>query len=108
MLQLTVSWPVCLRVKHIERTVTKALSTLLRTFSLFKSRRLSSNIELTLYKALIRSVITYACPTLEYAAGAHLLKMHRLQNTVLCAIGIFGTYKRFKLGGGQTNDLSAD
>jgi hypothetical protein len=36
-----------------------------------------------LYKAMIRSVTTYACPTWEYAAHAHLLKLQRLQNRVL-------------------------
>jgi hypothetical protein len=30
--------------------------------------------------------MTYACPTWEYAAGAHLLKLQRLRNRVLCAI----------------------
>jgi hypothetical protein len=35
-----------------------------------------------LYKALIRSVMTYACPTWEYAADAHLLKLQSLQNRV--------------------------
>jgi hypothetical protein len=72
---------------HIERTVAKALRTYLRTYSLFKSERLSTNIKLTLYKALIRSVMTYACPTWEYAAQAHLLKLQRLQNRVLRAVG---------------------
>jgi hypothetical protein len=56
-----------------------------RTYSLFKSGHLSTNIKLTLYKALIRSVMTYACPTREYAADAHLLKLHCLQNRVLHA-----------------------
>jgi hypothetical protein len=42
-----------------------------------------------IYRAPIRSVITYACPTLEYAADAHLLKLQRLQNRVLRAIGSF-------------------
>jgi hypothetical protein len=40
-----------------------------------------------LYKAPIRSVMTYACPTWECAADAHLLKLQRLQNRVLHAIG---------------------
>jgi hypothetical protein len=31
--------------------------------------------------------MTYACPTWEYAADAHLLELQRLQNRVLCAIG---------------------
>jgi hypothetical protein len=72
---------------HVERTVAKTLRTYVRTYSLFKSELLSTNIKLALYKSLIRSVITYACPTCEYAADAHLLKLQRLQNTVLRAIG---------------------
>jgi hypothetical protein len=53
----------------------------------FKMKKwsLGTNIELKLYKALIRSVMTYACPTWEYAADAHLLKLQRLQNSApLC------------------------
>jgi hypothetical protein len=72
---------------HVESTVGMTLRTSVRTFSLFKSGRLSTNIKLTLYKALIRSVMAYAYPTWEYAAGAHLLKLQRLQNRVLRAIG---------------------
>jgi hypothetical protein len=71
---------------HIERTVAKALHTYL-TYSLFKSERLSTNVNLTFYKALMRSVMIYACPTWEYAADAHLLKLQHLQNRVLRAIG---------------------
>jgi hypothetical protein len=52
-----------------------------------KIGRLSTNIKLTLYKALIRSVMTHACPTWKYAADAHLLKLQRLQNRVLRATG---------------------
>jgi hypothetical protein len=33
------------------------------------------------------SVMTHACPTWEYAAGAHHLKLQRLQNRVLRATG---------------------
>jgi hypothetical protein len=33
------------------------------------------------------SVVTYACPTWEHAAGAHVLKLQRLQNRALRAIG---------------------
>jgi hypothetical protein len=32
----------------------------------------ATNIKLTLYKPLIRSVMTYACPTWEYATDTHL------------------------------------
>jgi hypothetical protein len=63
---------------HIESTVAKALLTHVRTNSLFKSG---------LYKALVKSVMTYACSTWGHAADAHLLKLQRLQNRVLCAIG---------------------
>jgi hypothetical protein len=72
---------------HIERTVAKAFRTYLRTYSLFKSERLNTNIKLTLYKDLIKSVMTYGCPTWEYAADARLLTPQRLYNRVLRAIG---------------------
>jgi hypothetical protein len=61
----------------------KAFRTFIRVYSLFKSERLSANIKLTLYKALIRSVMNYASPAWEFAADAHLIK---LQNKVLRTI----------------------
>jgi hypothetical protein len=67
----------------------KAFRTFIRIYSQLKSERLSSNIKLTLHKALIRSVMTYACPAWEFAAECHLLKLQRLQNNVLCTIGNF-------------------
>jgi hypothetical protein len=60
-----------------------------RLYSLSKSERSTANIKLTLLKALIRSVMTYACPAWEYAAESHLLKLQRLQNRVLRTIGNF-------------------
>jgi hypothetical protein len=72
---------------HMERTATKVLGTYIRTYSLFRSERLSTNVKLILYKALIRSVV-YARPTWEYVADAHLLKLHRMQNRVLRAVDI--------------------
>jgi hypothetical protein len=48
---------------HIERTVAMALHIYIRAYSLFRSGRLSTNIKPVLCKALIRSVMTYACPT---------------------------------------------
>jgi hypothetical protein len=67
----------------------KAFRTFIRIYSLFKRERLNANIKLTLHKALIRSVLTYACPTWEFAADIHLLKLQRLQNKVLRSIGNF-------------------
>jgi hypothetical protein len=47
---------------------TKAFGTFIRVYALFKSERLSTNIKLTLHKALIRSVMTMACLVWEIAA----------------------------------------
>jgi hypothetical protein len=55
----------------------------------FKSGRWSKYIKLTLYKTVIRSVITCTCPILEYAVDAHLLKLQRLQNTIIRAVWNF-------------------
>jgi hypothetical protein len=72
---------------RIERNVAKAFCMYVRTCSLFKSGTLSTDIKIMLYKAQIRSVMTYTCPTWEYAASAHFLKLQRLHNRVLRAIG---------------------
>jgi hypothetical protein len=61
----------------------------IRIYSLFKNERLSANIKLTLHKALISSVMTYACPAWELAADIYILKLQRLQNKVLRTIGNF-------------------
>jgi hypothetical protein len=74
---------------HIQMIEVKAFRTFIKIYSLFKSERLSANIKLTLHIAVIRSVMTYACSAWEFAAESHLLKLHRLQNTVLRTIGSF-------------------
>jgi hypothetical protein len=68
---------------------TKAYRTFMRLYSLFKSNRLNTNSKLTLRKALIRSIMTYACPAWESAADTHLMKLQRLQNKILCTIDKF-------------------
>jgi hypothetical protein len=45
---------------------------------------INTSIKLMLFKALIGSVMAYACLIWEYAADAHLLKLLRLWNMVLC------------------------
>jgi hypothetical protein len=77
------------RRHHVEKIVAKALGKYVRTYFLFRGGCLSTNIKFTLYKALIRSVMTQACPTWEYAADTQLLKLQRLQNIVLSAVGKF-------------------
>jgi hypothetical protein len=47
----------------------KVSRTLIRIYSLLKSERLSANIKLTLYKALIRPLMAYAYPAWELVAG---------------------------------------
>jgi hypothetical protein len=70
--------------RHAKRTVANALHMYVKTYSLFRSVCLSTNIKLTIYKALIRSVITYASHTWEHVADACLLKLQLLHNRVLC------------------------
>jgi hypothetical protein len=74
---------------HIEMIESKAFRTFIRIYPLFKRERLSTNIKLTLHKALIRSIMTYACTAWGFEADKHLLKLQRLQNKVLRTIGHF-------------------
>jgi hypothetical protein len=67
----------------------KAFRTFVRIYSLWKSERLSAKIKLTLHKALIRTVITYAFPAWELAVDTELLKLQRLQDKILRTIGNF-------------------
>jgi hypothetical protein len=70
---------------HIEIIEAKVFRTFIRIYTLFKCERLSANIKLTLHKALIRLVMTYACPACELATDPYFLKLQRLQNKVLGA-----------------------
>jgi hypothetical protein len=45
--------------------------TFIRIYSLFRGEHLSANIKLTLYKALIRSVMIYACPAWKLVADTY-------------------------------------
>jgi hypothetical protein len=58
-------------------------------FDSFQSERLGTNINLILHRALIMSLITYACPILEFATVTYLLKFQRLQNNFLRTLGKF-------------------
>jgi hypothetical protein len=60
---------------HIEMNEAKAFRTFIRVYALFKIERLSTNIKFTLHKALIKSVMTYACPAWEFSADTHLIKL---------------------------------
>jgi hypothetical protein len=67
---------------HIEKFAAKALGAYIRTYCIFRSKHLNANIKLIMYRA----IMTYACPTREFAADTHLMKLQRLQNRVLRAI----------------------
>jgi hypothetical protein len=68
---------------HSEMIEAKAFRTFITIYSLLKSEPLSANLKLNLHKALIRTVITYACPAWELEADTYLLKLQRLRNKVL-------------------------
>jgi hypothetical protein len=74
---------------RIEVIEVKAFRTFIIIYPLFKSEQLNTNIILTLFKALIRSIMTYACLDWEFSADNHLMKLQRLQNKVLCITGDF-------------------
>jgi hypothetical protein len=74
---------------HIEMIEAKAFRTFIRICSPLISERLGAKIKLTLHKALIKTIITYACPAWELAADTYILKLQRLQNRVLHTIGNF-------------------
>jgi hypothetical protein len=71
---------------HVEMIEAKVFRTIIRVYSLFKSWQLCANFKLTLHKAQIRSVMSYACPTWEFAAGTGILKLQTLHNKVLYTI----------------------
>jgi hypothetical protein len=48
-----------------------------------------SNITLTIHKALVRSIMIYACSARKLVADTYLLKLQRLQNKVLRTTGNF-------------------
>jgi hypothetical protein len=74
---------------HIEIIETKAFRTFIGVYSVFKNEPLSAYIKLPLNKALIRSVIIYACPAWELVTDGYLLKLQHTQNNVLRTTGNF-------------------
>jgi hypothetical protein len=74
---------------HVETVTRKANRTFIILYYLLKSDGLSTNSKLTLHKAIIRSIMTYACPTWKFAADTQLMKLRRLQNKVFHTTGKF-------------------
>jgi hypothetical protein len=59
----------------IEMIEVKAFRIFITMHSLFQSERLRTNVKITLYTALIRSIMIYANPAPELAADTCLLKL---------------------------------
>jgi hypothetical protein len=74
---------------HIVTIQAKVFRTFITINSLLKSERLSASIKLTLHNALIRSVMTYACPAWELGADTRLLKLERLKTRFTTPLEIF-------------------
>jgi len=67
----------------------KAFRTFICVYHLSKSEHLSTNIKLTLHKALIRSIMTYAYPSQEFVVDPCLLRLQCLLNKVFHTGGNF-------------------
>jgi hypothetical protein len=66
------------------KSVSKANHRLRQLYPILnKSSYLNINLALTIYKTLIRPIITYAAPAWGYAAKTHLSKVQVFQNKVL-------------------------
>jgi hypothetical protein len=63
-------------------TEAKAFRTFIRTYSLFRNERLSTNIKLTLHKPQITSAKTYACLTYKARFSATLETLKGTQISV--------------------------
>jgi hypothetical protein len=70
---------------YIEIISAKSLRIFISIYPLPKSERVGT--KLTSYTAVIRSILTYACPPWEFMADICLLKLLRLQNEVLHTTG---------------------
>jgi hypothetical protein len=82
ILDKKITWKV-----HTETIPIAALRMFLSIYPILKIERLSVGAKLIVYKALIRFMLTYACPVCEFAADSHLLKLQQLQNRALRTIG---------------------
>jgi hypothetical protein len=77
------------RGKHTFTTIQLLLETVFSAWSVLRSYLDDSCGDPVSYKALIRSVMSYACPAWELAADTYLFKLQRLRNKVLPTIGHF-------------------
>mgnify|MGYP002716494189 CR=1 FL=1 len=74
---------------HINSILNKATARYIQLYSLFKSPALSLSTKIILYKAVVRSVMTYAGGIWKFAAKTHKNKLQVLQNKILRTISGF-------------------
>lgn len=73
--------------RHIEWNRAKAYGRLKALYPLINYHsHLNIKTAITLYKALIRPIITYACPAWGHAAKTHIKKLEIVQNKILYTI----------------------
>ena len=73
--------------RHIEWTRAKAYARLKALYPLINNRRkINIKTAVTLYKSLIRPILTYACPVWGYSAKIHIKKVEVVQNKILYMI----------------------
>jgi len=65
---------------HLKTTARKALNRLLALYPLFRSREITIEAKINIYKMMIRSILTYAAPAWQHAAMTHHLQLQRVQN----------------------------
>ena len=77
---------------HVNFVSQKAISNLIKFYSIFKNKYLSIHSKLTFYKSLIRTGVLYACPVWSLTSDSNLKKLQIIQNKFL---RIIGNYRRF-------------
>jgi len=83
-----------LGARHIQTQRGKANGRLAQLKSLLVSDQLHDRTKVTLYKMLIRPLLTYAAPAWAFAANTHLKKLQIFQNRVLKLISKCPRYTR--------------
>jgi hypothetical protein len=69
---------------HISNTLRKANYRLRQLFLILnKSSTIDINLALIIYRSLLRSILTYACPVWGNAANTYINKLQTFQNKVL-------------------------
>lgn len=75
--------------EHIKYLNHKAIGNLITLYPIFKNKFLNVHSKLILYKSLVRSAFSYACPVWSMTCQTNLNKLQTTQNKFLRIIGNF-------------------